>query len=141
MNPAEVYLQNMIENANPIRLVIMLYDKAISCIEEAVEAIESGLEELENVKRKAENLTRVTDILIVLKASLDEEKGKDIAKNLDEIYEVLINETIRANMVNDKETLLKIKEVLEELREAWEEAERNVYGKEEVSAKADERGP
>ena len=138
MNPAEVYLQNMVENANPIRLVIMLYDKAISCIEEAVEAIESGLEELENVKRKAESLTRATDILIVLKASLDEDRGKDIAKNLDEIYEVLINEIVRANMVNDKETLLKIKEVLEELREAWEEAERNVYGKEEVSARADE---
>lgn len=138
MNPAEVYLQNMVENANPIRLVIMLYDKAISCIEEAVEAIERGLEELEDVKRKAENLTRATDILIVLKASLDEDRGKDIAKNLDEIYEVLINEIVRANMVNDKETLLKIKEVLEELREAWEEAERNVYGKEEVSARADE---
>jgi len=138
MNPAEIYLQNMVENANPIRLVIMLYDKAISCIEEAVEAIENGLDELENLKKKAEGLTRATDILIVLRASLDEEKGKEIAKNLDEIYEVLINEIVRASMVNDKETLLKIKEVLEELREAWEEAEKNVYGKEEVSARANE---
>ena len=141
MNPAEVYLQNIVENANPIRLVIMLYDKAISCIDEAIEAIEGGLEELENVKNKAENLTKATDILVVLKASLDEDKGKEIAKNLDEIYDVLINEIVRANMVNDKEALLKIKNILEELREAWEEAEKKVYGREEVSAKADGSGP
>jgi len=37
MNPAEVYLQNMVENANPIRLILMLYDKALLCIEEAAE--------------------------------------------------------------------------------------------------------
>ncbi len=138
MNPAEVYLQNMVENANPIRLVVMLYDKAITCIEEAMEAIKNGLEDTQNVKTKAENLTKVMDILIVLKASLDSDKGQDIAKNLDEIYEALINEVLRINMTNDLEALLKVKEVMEELREAWEEAERKVYGKEEVVAKADE---
>ena len=138
INPAEAYLQNLVENANPIRLVIMLYDKAISCIEEAIEAIEKGLETPEDVKIKAENLTRATDILIVLKASLDFEKGKEIAKNLNEIYEVLINEIIDANIKNDAENLKKIKEVLEGLREAWEEAEKNVYSKEEATARANE---
>ncbi len=138
MNPAEVYLQNMVENANPIRLVIMLYDKAIACVEEAVDAIGRGLEDTENVKVKAESLTRAMDILIVLRASLDSERGQEIAKNLDEIYDVLINEIVSANMRNDVESLIKIKEILEELREAWEEAEKKVYGKEEVSARANE---
>ncbi len=138
MNPAEVYLQNMVENANPIRLVIMLYDKAIACVEEAVDAIGRGLEDTENVKVKAESLTRAMDILIVLRASLDSERGQEIAKNLDEIYDVLINEIVSANMSNDVESLIKIKEILEELREAWEEAEKKVYGKEEVSARANE---
>ncbi len=137
-NPAEAYLQNLVENANPIRLVIMLYDKAISCIEEAIDAIEKGLETPEDVKVKAENLTRATDILIVLKASLDFEKGKEIAKNLNEIYEVLINEVIDANIKNDAENLKKIKDVLEGLREAWEEAEKNIYSKEEATARANE---
>lgn len=41
-------------------------------------------------------------------------------------------------MRNDVESLIKIKEILEELREAWEEAEKKVYGKEEVSARANE---
>jgi len=41
-------------------------------------------------------------------------------------------------MKNDTELLRKIKEVLEELREAWEDAEKNVYGKEEVTARANE---
>lgn len=138
MNPAEVYLQNMVENANPIRLVIMLYDKAISSLEEAMEAVREGLDDMDRIKSKAENLTRVTDILIVLKSSLDEERGKEVAKNLDEIYDILINESVRANMTNDIELMGKIKNILEELRDAWEEAEKKVYGKEEVTARADE---
>ncbi len=125
----DVYLQNVVENANPIRLVILLYDKAITSIEDAIEAINEGLEDnLENVKRKVESLSKATDILIVLQASLNKNEGKEIAENLDEIYEILIDEIIRANMTNDVETLNKVREVLEELRSAWEDAEKNVYG-------------
>ena len=136
MSPAEVYLQNLVENANPIRLVILLYDKAILCIEEAMDAIQRGVDKIENLKTKAENLTRAVDI--VLRSSLDTEKGKDISKNLDEIYEVLIDEIVRANMKNDLETLNKVKEILEDLRSAWEEAEKKVYPKEEVAKRSDE---
>ncbi len=131
-NPADVYLQNLVENANPIRLVILLYDKAITCIEDAIDAIKRGLKTTDDVKIKAECLTRAIDILIVLKASLDKEKGKDIAKNLEQIYDVLINELVEANIRNDAEKLKKIKKYLEELRDAWEDAERNVYGNKEV---------
>jgi len=41
-------------------------------------------------------------------------------------------------MKNDRDVLLKVKGILEELREAWEEAERKVYPREEVSARANE---
>ncbi len=138
MSPAEVYLKNMVENANPIQLLLMLYDKALRCIEDSIEVIEKGLNNPQNVKRKAENLTKAMDILIVLKSSLDSKKGQEIAGNLDEIYEILINEIVRANMKNDVEILRKIKVILEELREAWEEAEKNVFKKEEVVLKSDE---
>jgi flagellar protein FliS len=138
MSPAEVYLQNLVENANPIRLVIMLYDKALLCIDNALEAMEKGLEDLQNVRTKAENLTRAMDILIVLRSSLDTEKGKEISKNLDEIYEILIDEIVRANMKNDRETLKKIRAILEDLRSAWEEAEKKVYPREEVVKRSDE---
>jgi len=138
MSPADVYLQNMVENANPIRLVLMLYDKALLCLEDALELIEGGLKSPEEVKAKAENLTKAMDILIVLRASLNREKGQEIAKNLDEIYEALINEIVRANMKNDAGILRDVRKILEELREAWEEAERKVYQKEEVSARANE---
>ena len=134
MTPADVYLQNLVENANPIRLIILLYDKAINCIETAIEAIEGGVDDFENVKIKAENLTRAMDILIVLRASLDKEKGEEIAGNLEGIYDILIDEMVRANIKNDTEGLKKAVEVLSELREGWEEAERNLYAKVEEGA-------
>ncbi len=126
MSPADVYLQNLVENASPLQLVVMLYDKAIHCIDSAIESIQGGLDSLENVKSKAENLTRAMDILIVLRASIDYERGKEISKNLDQIYEVLIDEIVKANMKNDIEILSKIRDILIELREAWEEAEKNL---------------
>ena len=126
----DVYLQNLVENANPIRMVIMLYDKAINSISDAIDAINEGLEDnIDNLKRKVESLSKATDILIVLQASLNKKEGKEIAENLDEIYEILINEIIGANINNDVETLEKVKSVLEDLRDAWEDAEKNVYGK------------
>jgi len=41
-------------------------------------------------------------------------------------------------MRNDAGILAEVKAILEELREAWEEAEKKVYRKEEVSARANE---
>lgn len=74
------YLENMVLTSNPVMQVILLYEKAITCLEEAIEIMEKGLQDHENVKAKYEALGRAADILTVLKATLNMEQGGEIAK-------------------------------------------------------------
>jgi len=121
-NIAEAYLQNMVETASPLDLIIMLYDKAITCTEKAIELFDQK-EDLEKRKEYIENLDRVYDIITLLKASLDMEKGKEIAKNLNQIYTVILATLVRTDKT--KEDLEKILGILKELRESWDYVRKN----------------
>ncbi|WP_028841011.1 flagellar export chaperone FliS [Thermodesulfobacterium hveragerdense] len=115
------YLENQVKNADPLDLVVMLYAKAISCLKISKNVIESGLNKPEDIKKKAENLGKATDIIAYLQGSLNLEKGGDIARNLNEVYQTLLNELIVANSQNDAKKIADSIEILEKLKKAWEE--------------------
>jgi len=121
------YLENMVANANPVRLVIMLYEKAINCLENALELRDT--EDFDMQKSKYEEMGRALEIISVLDAILDMEKGGEIAKNLREIYRSLMDELTYQMLKEDKERLEKVIKILKNLKSAWEEVERIHYGK------------
>jgi len=121
------YLENMVANANPVRLVIMLYEKAINCLENALEIRDT--EDFDMQKSKYEEMGRALEIISVLDAVLDMEKGGEIAKNLREIYRSLMDELTYQMLKEDKERLEKVIKILKNLKSAWEEVERIHYGK------------
>ncbi|RMH06117.1 MAG: flagellar protein FliS [Aquificota bacterium] len=124
------YLENMVLTANPIRQVILLYEKAIACLEEAIECMNSPEEDIETLKRKYSAMGRAVEILTVLDASLNMEQGGDIAKNLHEVYQALSDDLVRITLQGDEpQTLSKMVKILRDLKESWEEVERQVYGK------------
>jgi flagellar protein FliS len=121
------YLENMVANANPVRLVIMLYEKAINCLENALELRDT--EDFDMQRSKYEEMGRALEIISVLDAVLDMEKGGEIAKNLREIYRSLTDELTYQMLKEDKERLEKVIKILKNLKSAWEEVERINYGK------------
>jgi flagellar protein FliS len=121
------YLENMVANANPVRLVIMLYEKAINCLENALEI--GDTEDFDMQKSKYEEMGRALEIISVLDAVLDMERGGEIAKNLREIYRSLMDELTYQMLKEDKERLEKVIKILKNLKSAWEEVERTHYGK------------
>jgi flagellar protein FliS len=121
------YLENMVENANPVRLVIMLYEKAINCLENALEI--GDTEDFDMQRSKYEEMGRALEIISVLDAILDMEKGGEIAKNLREIYRSLMDELTYQMLKEDKERLERVIKILKNLKSAWEEVERIHYGK------------
>jgi flagellar protein FliS len=123
------YLENQVKNAYPLDHVIMLYNKAISCLKIAKKAIEEGLKNPENVKKKAENLGKATEIIAYLQGSLNMEKGGEIAKNLNLIYDILISELVKANLEDNIEIITKSIETLETLKKAWEDIKTNLNAK------------
>jgi flagellar biosynthetic protein FliS len=121
------YLENMVANANPVRLIIMLYEKAINCLENALEI--GDTEDFDMQRNKYEEMGRALEIISVLDAVLDMEKGGEIAKSLREIYRSLIDELTHQMLKEDKERLERVIKILRNLKSAWEEVERIHYGK------------
>jgi flagellar protein FliS len=121
------YLENMVANANPVRLVIMLYEKAINCLENALELRDT--EDFDRQRSKYDDMGRALEIVSVLDASLDMEKGGEIAKNLREIYWSLMDELTYQMLKEDRERLEKVIKILKDLKSAWEEVEKHHYGK------------
>lgn len=122
-NIADVYLQNMIETASPLAQIIMLYDKAIECMERAIELYDSK-EDLVKRKELVENIDKVYDIVSALKSFLDLEKGQEIAKNLNQIYTIILSTLVRVDKTKDE--LIKIAEILRDLRDAWQDVKKEV---------------
>lgn len=117
--PKHYYLEKEVFQASPLDQVILLYNKAINSLKMVERSISDEKPTPESIKSRAENLSRVVDILTYLTAILDEEKGKEIAKNLREIYNTLIDELIKVNFTLDQKVVKDAIDILENLKKAW----------------------
>ncbi|MEN2986232.1 MAG: flagellar export chaperone FliS [Thermodesulfovibrionaceae bacterium] len=124
MNYQDAYLQSKVMGADALELITMLYEKAIVSLKIAKDSILNGLDDPELVKRKAIELSRATDILFYLNDILDRQRGGQIAESLSIIYTTLAGELVRANLFNDIEIISKCIEILNNLKEAWEDVKR-----------------
>ncbi len=123
MNPQlQIYrqqqVQHEIEQASPVRLVVMMYDKAVALLRQSVLHMDRN-----NAKEKGEALNRAVEIIGELQAVLNRKEGGVVAQNLDSMYEFMIRSVTLANLNNDPQPLGSVLKVLEELRTGWQELE------------------
>lgn len=111
------YLERSVLEADPERLVLMLYQGAIRFINEAEQAIEERCLDRAHLK-----ILRAHAIIGELSATLDLEKGGDIAKNLALTYDYILHLLTEADITKDRSLLVTARGLLEPLAEAWEEA-------------------
>lgn len=112
----DAYLENMVRTASPAKLIEMLYQRAVELLKEA----EKLIEDKEYMKAN-ENLKKAQDIVTELNLSLDMEKGGQIAQNLRALYNYMFRRLIDANVKKDIEAAREVREMLEELLDAWRE--------------------
>lgn len=111
------YKEMSILSAKPERLILMLYDGALRFLRQAIK----GLEE-KNLEFAHHNLIRTQNILTELIASLNFDKGGEIALNLFRIYEFMHYTLVQANVKKDPEPARKIYEQIKTLRDSWDVA-------------------
>ncbi len=110
----DTYKKSQVETANPIDLIIILYDRAIILLDKAInEIIEEKYEE------KNTSLTKATDIVFELLTALDNDKGGEIATSLSRLYNFVIREITNASTRINTKKLDNTKKILSELRESW----------------------
>jgi flagellar protein FliS len=102
--------------ADPKRLVIMCYEKAISSLQMGREHYLSG-----DFESKAKNLQYFHDIVCELRNALDFQKGGSIALNLSSLYDYMSRAILEADIKRDMNTFDTVISMLEELKSAWEE--------------------
>ena len=122
-------VQHEVEQASPVRLVVMLYEKAMSLLRQAVQHIDRN-----NVQAKGEALNRVVEIVGELQAVLNREEGGVVAQNLDAMYEFMIRSITLANLNSDPQPRQSVLNVLEELHKGWQELEQMTQNGEVAAA-------
>ncbi len=111
---SQAYKQTAVSTADQGRLIVMLYDGAIKFLTVAIEKLEAS-----DAYGANSNLIKGKSIVAELLASLNMEKGGDIALNLQRLYTYIFNELIDANLNKDVARVERVIELLKELREGW----------------------
>lgn len=107
--------QASVEDATPHRLVQMLMEKALEKI-----ATAKGFMLRREIVRKGENISSAIAIVGGLRASLDKDKGADIAQNLDALYDYMERRLLEANLYNKPEYLDEVLALMKEIKTAWD---------------------
>jgi len=115
------YQRNMYETASPHKLILLLYNAAITNIQRAEKALDDKkIEDSNRYNLKAQ------EIIYELMACLNEEQGGQIAQNLKQIYFYCANQLVQANVHKDRSLLEEVERLIDELRQAWQEIGKDV---------------
>jgi flagellar protein FliS len=113
-NPYEKYKQQDVLMANPVELIIMLYDGCIIQLKLTKIAISDA--KIENVNTC---LQKAQDIIMELIMSLD--LHYDMAIELLKIYQFIIDEMVDINITKDETKIDPLVEILSDLKKSWQQ--------------------
>lgn len=112
---ADVNLHSQISSASPHQLISMLFDGAHSAIIKALILMKKG-----NVAARGAAISKaITIIDSGLRASLDHEKGGEISRDLERLYDYMIRTLMQANLNNDDNALKQVDELLTRIADTW----------------------
>jgi flagellar secretion chaperone FliS len=112
----QVGIETRVAAANPIELVVLLYEGAITACNEAIPYIQKN-----DYQNKSHFIFKAVRIIQAgLRISLDKKAGGRIAEDLDSLYAYMINLLIKANINNDSKDIKEVIRLLNELKEAWQ---------------------
>ncbi len=122
-NMYKAYQQNDILTLSPAAIIERLYQAMERSLVAAKDAIEKGQTAI-----KGEKLGHALAIIGELQASLDMEKGGEIAENLYDLYSFATNRLLMANVKNDVQLIDEVVNIIKPLSQAWSEIRREQNG-------------
>ncbi len=101
--------------ADPLGLVVMLYDGAIQAILRAEAGLGAG-----QIEQRGVYTSKSIDIIRQgLVASLDMRTGGSLAESLRALYDYMSNRLFEANLKGDAAIYAEVRDLLDGLRQAW----------------------
>jgi flagellar secretion chaperone FliS len=114
---AHAYMKTKVTTTSQAHLVLMLFDGAISYLEQSKEKIATR-----EYAQKGILISKAMDVIAELDCSLNGEKGGEIAQNLHNLYFYCNTRLLTANMNMDSEIVGEVITILSKLRSAFAEA-------------------
>jgi len=108
------YVENDVLSRPAEWMVPLLYEHLLASLSRAAVQMESG-----DAEGKAASLSRATDIVLELNASLDHEKGGELAGQLASLYSYFALEIMNVGRTLDGKVLQRLISLVAELHEAW----------------------
>lgn len=120
-NPLAAYnrvaIDNTVETASPHKLIQMLFDAASLHVATALAAMASG-----DIPGKGKAISRAIQIIDGgLFASLNKERGGDLAVQLGDLYTYMSKRLMLGNLHNDRAALQEVAKLLNDIGGAWAE--------------------
>ena len=104
-----------VDYANQVELVQMLFSALLESMSEAEGHMQRG-----SVELKCKSIARADKIVQGLRITLDHERGGELARNLDALYEYVSRRLLHANLRNDVESLREARGLMADISSAWE---------------------
>ena len=113
-NPYQRYKQTAILSASKEQVMLMLYEGAIRFTKTAILAAREN-----NISERGKNILKAYDIILEFQASLNHNVAGDLPKQLDQLYNYMLDQYSKANMTGNIEALESCVKVLENLYDGW----------------------
>ncbi len=113
-NAYEAYLESKILTADPVELVAILYRAALDAVRQARTELRNG-----RIRERSRAITRASNILNELALSVNHEAGKQLSRNLVELYAYMQGLLIEANSRQIEPPLEETEKLLASLADAW----------------------
>jgi len=114
MNIQQSYREATVQGANPIELVVRLYEQMIEDLRQVAIAIEQN-----DIERRTKRIKHTILIVGHLQSSLDFAKGGKVAKDLDNFYNAVRQSLVWVQFHPSKRGVTQLITDLLAVREAW----------------------
>ncbi|MBN1114546.1 MAG: flagellar export chaperone FliS [Oligoflexia bacterium] len=116
-NPYQNYKQTQVGTASREKILLMLYEGAIKYCKLGRKALENR-----DIAEKGRMIGKTLDIIFELRNTLDFEVGGQVAAQLEQLYNYMVDELSEANLTNDARHFDIVIEMLETLYDGWKQA-------------------
>jgi flagellar protein FliS len=110
----EAYLESRVLSADPVELIRLLYQTAITAVQDARRHLAEG-----KIRERSAAITKASRVVIQLIAALDHERGGELSRRLAALYDYILRRLGEANFRQRDEPLAEVLSLLATLAEGW----------------------
>ena len=111
---AQTYKNQQVNTASPAKMVFMLFEKTLSCLQEALRAIE-----VKDIQRRCNANCKAQELIAHLSNTLDMDQGGEIAANLERLYTHCMIRLMDVDRHNSADAANEVIRLLTPLRDSW----------------------